>query len=159
MTDTGGKGTPKTGAQRRRPDPGTLRAVRPDVLIAAVLCLAVAGGLAIESRREHRLQRANDAGLARNTVEAAQLAADAQSGPTRPRALHTEGLAHLAGGRIPRATVALRAAAEAAPFDWRVRRDWAIALLRAGDRRAAQVQISRAYALNPLLQPPPGFGN
>lgn len=132
--------------------------VRLDVAIAAALCIAIAGALAIESGRERTLQQANDAGLVGDFTSAARLASEAGSGPTRARALHVEGLALLAAARTPDAVTTLRAATEASPRNWRVRRDWAVALLRSGNQRAARVQISRAYALNPLLTPPDGFG-
>jgi Flp pilus assembly protein TadD len=131
--------------------------MRPDLLVAAVVCLAIATGLAFEAQRERTLQRANDAGLRSDHGEAVRLARDAAKGPTRARALHTVALASLAGGEPAAALSAFRSAAEAAPRNWKVRRDWAIALLRSGDRRAAQVQYSRALALNPLLQAPDGF--
>lgn len=64
----------------------------------------------------------------------------------------------LAGlGQLYPALKAYKKAAERAPSDWELRRDWAQLLLRVGQRRSAGIQMGRALALNPRLRIPEGF--
>ncbi|MEX2253358.1 MAG: hypothetical protein WD649_04335 [Thermoleophilaceae bacterium] len=65
--------------------------------------------------------------------------------------------AYRASGRRAEALAAFALAADRDPRNWLVRRDWAVELRAAGERRKAARQMSIALGLNPRLQLPAGF--
>lgn len=137
--------------------PAILRHPRVLPSVAAVASLAGAAVLAGGWRDERHLERANAAGRAGDYERAIVEAERVRHDPARARALVTDGYARLALGDARAAARSFGAAAEAAPNDWEVRRAWAMALLRAGNRAAAARQLARASALNPGLALPPTF--
>jgi Flp pilus assembly protein TadD len=69
----------------------------------------------------------------------------------------TQAYAELAAGDVPAALDQFRAAAHRDPRNFAIHRDWAVALLRAGERERARRRMAKALALNPRLILPPGF--
>ena len=67
------------------------------------------------------------------------------------------GYAHLNRGELRPARAALRAAVLRDPNNWVLQRDYAIVLLRLGERQAARERMGRAQALNPRIVLPTGF--
>lgn len=126
-------------------------------LLAALACLAGAGWMWVQRTDEVRLSDARDLLAQHRDPEAVAKAASVAHDPARFEALHTRALALARQNRFGSAASTFRAAAQLEPSDWTLRRDWALTLLRLGDRAAAQAQMSRALALNPRMQLPRGF--
>jgi Flp pilus assembly protein TadD len=108
-------------------------------------------------RDERRLEDANDAALSGDYRGAAAEAATITRAPTRVHALTVRANALLALGRAAAAVRTFQRAANDAPNDAQIRRGWAVALLRAGRRAAAEHQLARAVALDPGIVLPAGF--
>ena len=132
-----------------------MTAVRLSFLPLALVCAALGTYLAVNSREEARLERASahlTAGRhARALAELDGLDADAG------RAARLRGSAYFGSGRLRPAVAALREAARRDPNNWLVQRDYAIVLLRFGDRRRARERMRIARTLNPRMPLPAGF--
>ncbi len=129
----------------------------PVVLLVALAAIVAALYLADAAQDAQRVERAE-----RLIVDGRPAAAldeiDGVTGrPAGARALSLRAAELSDGGDIVAALDAYRRAAERAPDDWAVRRDWAVLLLSVGQRGGAQAQMDRALALNPRLELPPGF--
>jgi Flp pilus assembly protein TadD len=126
-------------------------------LLAAGACLLTAGWLGLHARDESRLRTANELGLRGDTAGAIAQARRIHRAPAAGRALLVEAYAEAARGRPARSAALFAQAARRAPRDWTVQRDWARALLAAGDRAGAASRMAVAVALNPRLRVPSGF--
>jgi Flp pilus assembly protein TadD len=119
--------------------------------ITAALCAATAGWLAYHERDEDRIRDANELGLSGRYDEAITTARPVTHAPSGGRAALVQAYAHEALGHHRLAIKAFEQAARRDPDNWQIRRDWARALLRSGDRRGALRQYARARRLNPAL--------
>jgi Flp pilus assembly protein TadD len=122
----------------------------------ALVCAVLGISLLAAGRDESRLQRAGD-DLRAGRSAAALGEVDGLGGDAGARAEATRGYAHLGLGELDAARSALRAAVRRDPNNWVLQRDYAILLLRVGDRRAARERMGRARALNPRMALPSGF--
>jgi Flp pilus assembly protein TadD len=120
----------------------------------AVACALVSAYLATSARDEAAIRTAADAGRAGDYRSAAR---EASRVPSSAVAARVEAAALFGLGRAGAADAAFARAAALAPADWRLRRDWALARLAAGDRPGAAAQMRAALAHNPRLKLPPGF--
>jgi Flp pilus assembly protein TadD len=129
--------------------------LRLSFLAIALGCAVLGVYLAVESRSEARLERASaDVAAGRTQAALHELTGvDDADG----RAARLRGAAYLAAGRLGPALANLRAAARRDPNNWLAQRDYAIVLLRTGDRARAQRRMRAALALNPRMPLPPGF--
>jgi Flp pilus assembly protein TadD len=123
----------------------------------AMGCLLVGAYMAINARQEARVREANELGLKGRYAEAVAKSKDVSSRPALTRALIVRGVAALALTRPAEAGSAFAHAVRNDPNNWELRKDYAIALARLGERRRAQAQMARALALNPRLALPRGF--
>lgn len=131
-------------------------ATRLSFVAVALVCATLGVHLALQSRGEARLSRANaDLTAGRNAEVLAEL--KGLEGEAGRRAETLRGYAYLAGGRLGPARRALQAAVRRDPNNWVLQRDYALVLLRLGDRSKARARMSRAKALNPRMPLPPGF--
>jgi len=131
-------------------------ATRLSFVAVALVCAAFGVFLAVSGRGEARLSRANaDVIAGRNAEALAEL--DGLDGEIDRRAETVRGYAYLASGRPGPARKALQAAVRRDPNNWVLQRDYALVLLRLGDRAKARARMSRAKALNPRMPLPPGF--
>ena len=122
----------------------------------ALVCAVLGVYLAVSSAGEARLGRANADVLSDRDAEAlAEL--DGLGGEAGRRAAALRGYAYLGTGQLRRARAAFQDAARRDPNNWVLQRDYAIALLRGGERAKAQARMRRARALNPRMPLPPGF--
>ena len=137
----------------------TLAAVNASRLVpvaVAVVCAVLGVYLAMSSRGEARLHRADAHVLAgRNTAALAKL--KGLDGEYERRAWVLRGYAYFGTGRLERARVELQKAVRRDPNNWVLQRDYAIVLLRLGERPKARARMRRAVALNPRMLLPPGF--
>jgi len=131
-------------------------AARLPTIALALVCAALGFYLAVAGGVEAHLGRANADLLAGRDAEAlAEL--DGLEGESARRAAALRGRAHLGLGQLRRARRALQQAARRDPNNWALQRDYAIVLLRLGQRAKAKARMRRARALNPLMVLPPGF--
>jgi Flp pilus assembly protein TadD len=131
-------------------------AARLPFIAVALACAVLGVWLAGASGDEARLQRAGDDVAAGRSAEAlAEL--DGLDGDAADRAAAVRGYAQLGAGRLKRARSDLRAAVQRDPNNWLLQRDYAVVLLRVGERARARARMSRALALNPRMALPPGF--
>lgn len=131
-------------------------AARLPFVAVAVVCAVLGVYLAVSSAGEARLGRASADVLADRDAEAlAEL--DGLGGEARRRAAALRGYAYLGTGQPGRARAAFQDAVQREPNNWVLQRDYAIALLRVGEREKAQARMRRARALNPRMLLPPGF--
>lgn len=126
-------------------------------LLLAAGALACGAYLGLRGRDEARLEDANDLAGDRRYADAARLAREADGEGTHARSARLEGYALLAQRRTAAAVAPLRRVLADEPNDWRVRRDLAFALGVLGRRTEARREYERALALNPRMQPLPGF--
>jgi Flp pilus assembly protein TadD len=125
--------------------------------LTAAAALALSGYLLINARDAGRLEEATSALDAHHYTRALERADAVGTRPASAGALAVRARALAALGNPAAALPAFRAAVERTPHDADLRRDWAVLLLRSGQRRAARVQMTRALALNPDLSLPDGF--
>ena len=130
--------------------------VRLSLLALALVCAALGTYLAVSSRVEAKLERASAHVSAGRGAEALTELVSV-GGAAADRAARLRGAAHFAGGRLPLALDAFREAAARDPNNWLVQRDYAIVLLRSGDRVRARERMRTARALNPRMTLPSGF--
>ena len=129
--------------------------VRLSFLAVALVCAALGAFLAVNSRTETHLERA---GAHVSAGRDAQALAELDGvGGEAGRAARLRGAAYFAGGRRQLALAAMREAARHDPSNWLVQRDYAIVLLRSGDRVRARAHMRLARALNPRMALPSGF--
>ncbi len=123
-------------------------AARWVVAAAAVAAIVMVAGPALSERvlADARATAARG-DLDRALVRARDAASFAPQEP-EPRLLEANLLSDL--GRPAEADAAFAAAVARSPHDWETFADWAYALARRGDDRAARVAALRAAALNPL---------
>jgi Flp pilus assembly protein TadD len=126
-------------------------------LLAAGACLLIAGWLALHARDEARLRAANELGLRGDVAGALTKARTVRRAPAAERALLVEAYAEAVRDRPARSAALFARAARRDPRDWTLQRDWARALLAAGDRAGAARRMAVAVALNPRLRVPSGF--
>ena len=131
-------------------------AARLPLLAAALVCAALGAYLALSSGSEATLERATDDVLAGRHADALA-EVDDLDGEADRRADAVRGSAHLGRGALAPARSALRAAVLRDPNNWVLQRDYAIVLLRLGERARARARMSRALALNPRMPLPQGF--
>jgi Flp pilus assembly protein TadD len=133
-----------------------MNATRLPFVAVALVCAALGVYLAISSRGEARLSRANaDLIAGRNADALAEL--DGLGGEAGNRAAALRGYAYRATGRLQQARRELQIAARRDPNNWVLQRDYATVLLRLGERSKARARMSRAKALNPRMPLPKGF--
>jgi len=131
-------------------------AARLPFIAVALACAVLGVWLAAASGDEARLERAGDDVTAgRNAQALAEL--DDLEGDGADRAAALRGYAHLGANRLKRAQAELRAAVQRDPNNWLLQRDYAVVLLRAGERSRAKARMTRALALNPRMALPEGF--
>ena len=125
--------------------------------VALALVSAVLGVyLARSSATEARLGRASaDVRADRHADALAELRG--LGGEAGRRAAPLRGYAHLGLGQVRKARAALRSAVRRDPNNWILQRDYAIVLLRLGERKRAGIRMRSARALNPRMPLPPGF--
>ena len=133
-----------------------MNAPRRHFVAVALVCASLGVYLAISSRGEARLERAHAHVLAGRSAEAlAEL--EGLEGETGRRAAALRGRAYRDSGRLRRARRAFRSAVRHDPNNWVLQREYAVVLLRLGERANAQARMSRAKALNPRMALPRGF--
>jgi len=125
-------------------------------LAISLVCVVLGVHLAASSRGEARLARANAAVLAGNHARALT-ELEGLDGEVGRRASAVRGYAHFGMGQLRRARAELQKAARRDPNNWVMQRDYAIVLLRLGERPKARARMRRAVALNPRMLLPPGF--
>jgi Flp pilus assembly protein TadD len=122
----------------------------------AVVCAALGLYLAVSSRDEARLGRANaDIIAGRNAEALAEL--KGLRGEASNRAAALRGRAYRNSGRLEPARRAFQTAVRRDPNNWVLQREYGEVLLALGERAKARARISRARALNPRMPLPPGF--
>jgi Flp pilus assembly protein TadD len=133
-----------------------MNATRLSFVAVALVCATLGVYMAVSSRGEARLDRANRDLIAGRSADAlAEL--DGLGGEAGSRADALRAYAYLDRGRPGLARRALQAAVRHDPNNWVLERDYAGVLLRLGDRAKARARMSRAKALNPRMALPPGF--
>ena len=133
-----------------------MNATRLPFVAVALVCASLGVYLAVSSRGEARLARANaDLAAGRNADALAEL--EPLDGEIGRRAAALRGYAHRDSGRLQAAREAFQIAARRDPNNWVLQRDYAGVLLRLGERAKARARMSRAKALNPRMPLPPGF--
>lgn len=129
----------------------------PVVVVIAAVAIVAAVYLGAATRDAKHVERAERLVTDGSPDAALGQVAGITGRPAGARALSLRARALTDTGNIVGALDAYRRAAERAPDDWSVRRDWAVLLLSVGQRGGAQAQMNRALALNPRLELPPGF--
>lgn len=133
-----------------------MTAARLPFVALAIVCAVVGVQLAASSADEGRLGRANAAVLAGRDDDAlAEL--DGLDGEAGQRAEKLRAYAYLGKGELLRSRAAFQTAVRRDPNNWVLQRDYAVVLLRTGERARARARISKATALNPRIQLPAGF--
>lgn len=131
-------------------------AARLSFVAVALVCGVFGIYLAVSSRDEAALQRAqSDLVADRNADALAELAG--LGGETAGRAAALRGYAYRDMGRLQAARRAFQTAVRRDPNNWVLQREYAVVLLRLGERAKAQARMSRAKALNPRMPLPSGF--
>jgi len=134
----------------------TVNAQRFPFVALALVCAVLGIYLAVSSRGEARLAEANiDLLAGRNTEALAELAG--LEGEAGARAETLRGYAYRNSGRLQHARKAFQIAARRDPNNWVLQREYAVVLLRLGERAKARARMSRARALNPRAPLPRGF--
>ena len=122
----------------------------------ALVCAVLGVYLAVSSRNEVRLGQARaDVAAGRDAQALAEL--EGLGGESARRAASLRGTVYLRRGRLARARVEFEAATRRDPNNWVLQRDYAIVLLRGGERQEARERMQRARALNPRMPLPRGF--
>jgi len=133
-----------------------MTAARLPFVALAIVCAVVGIHLATTSAGEGQLSRANAAMLAgRDDAALAEL--DGLKGEAAQRAAKVRAYAYLGKGELLRSRAAFQTAVRRDPNNWVLQRDYAVVLLRTGERARARARISKAKALNPRIQLPVGF--
>lgn len=133
-----------------------MNATRLPFVAVALVCASLGVYLAVSSRGEARLARANaDLAAGRNADALAEL--ERLDGEIGRRAAALRGYAYRDSGRLQAARKAFQIAVRRDPNNWVLQRDYAGVLLRLGERARARARMSRAKALNPRMPLPPGF--
>ena len=133
-----------------------MNATRFSFVAVALVCASLGINLAISSREEARLSRAHaDVLEGRNADALDELAG--LNGEIRLRAAALRGRAYRNSGRLQRARREFQIAVRRDPYNWVLQREYAVVLLRLGERAKARARMSRAKALNPRMLLPPGF--
>ena len=131
-------------------------AARLRFVLIGLVCVVLGAYLAVSSRGEASLARANAALAAGNHAEALS-ELEGLEGEYAARASAVRGYAYFGLGQLRRARVALQKAARRDPNNWFLQRDYGIVLLRLGERPKARARMRRALALNPRMPLPSGF--
>jgi Flp pilus assembly protein TadD len=134
-----------------------MRSHRLAATAAALACLLTAGYLALQSRDEAKVRRANELGADNRLAEAIHEARRVSRAPAKLRALIVEAKAATLLGQFDVADDALTQALDRDPANWRLHSDRAVVLLSEGKRDPARREMSRALGLNPKLKLPAGF--
>ncbi len=122
----------------------------------AIVCAVLGIHLALTSADEARLDRANAAALAgRHDAALAEL--DGLAGAAATRAEKLRAYAYLDTGQLRRSRDSFQSAVRRDPNNWVLQRDYAVVLLRSGERTRARARIRKARALNPRMVLPAGF--
>lgn len=132
-------------------------AARVKAVMVAAPCLLGAAYLGLDAQEAARVSDADelvDAGAPREALDEAR-AVERRPSLLRARLVEARALAEL--GRYGAAVRAYERAAALSPRDWTIRRDWAVALARTGDRDGARREIGNALVLNPRMELPPDF--
>lgn len=125
-------------------------------VIVAVVCASLGLYLAVSSRDEASLGRANaDVIAGRNADALTEL--QSLDGEAADRAAALRGRAYRNSGRLEPARSAFQIAVRRDPNNWVLQREYGEVLLALGERAKARARISRARALNPRMPLPPGF--
>ena len=133
-----------------------MNATRLSFVAVALVCASLGVYLAISSRGEARLGRANaDLVAGRHADALAELRG--LGGEAGQRAAATRARAHRGLGRLEPARRAFQTAVRRDPNNWLLQREYGTILLALGERAKARARISRAKALNPRMPLPPGF--
>jgi len=133
-----------------------MNASRISFVTVALVCASLGIYLAVSSRGETRLERANAHLLAgRNAETLDEL--EGLKGETGLRAAALRGRAYRNGGRLEQARREFQTAVRRDPNNWVLQREYAEVLLRLGERAKARARMSKAKALNPRMALPPGF--
>lgn len=133
-------------------------AARLPFLLVALVCAGLGVHLAVTSRSEAALQRAQ-ADLLGGREAAALDELEGLDGEAGRRAAALRGYAHRAAGRLEPARRAFQSAARRDPNNWVLQREYARVLLALGERAKARARMSRATALNPRMVLPAGFAD
>ena len=129
---------------------------RLPLILLAVLCAVFGILLAVSSRGEAALERAQTA-LAAGREDEAIRELDGLGGETGQRAAAVRGYAYRSRGRLQSARKAFQLAVRRDPNNWVLQREYAQVLLALGQRARARARMSKARALNPRMPLPPGF--
>jgi Flp pilus assembly protein TadD len=133
-----------------------MNATRLPIVAVALVCALLGAYLAISSRSEERLDRANGHVIAGREAEAlAEL--EELEGEAVLRGAALRGRAYRNSGRLEAARKEFQKAARRDPNNWVLQREYADVLLALGQRTKARARMSRAKALNPRMALPPGF--
>jgi len=133
-----------------------MNATRLSFVAVALVCASLGVHLAMSSREEARLSRANADLLAgRNAEVLGEL--QGLEGEAGLRAQSLRGRAYRNSGRLEQARRAFQTAVRRDPNNWVLQREYAGVLLALGERSKARSRMSRAKALNPRMVLPPGF--
>lgn len=119
-----------------------------------VVCAVLALWLGLGARDQRAVRDAADLALAGDPTGAAARAAGVDGRPAALRARIVQARALFFAADLDAASAAYRDAAELAPNDWTVRREWALTEARRGATGAARRQLARALALNPRMDVP-----
>lgn len=133
-----------------------MNATRLPFVAVAVVCASLGLYLAVTSRDEARLGRANaDVIAGRNADALAEL--EGLDGEAGDRAAALRGRAYRNSNRLEPARRAFQTAVRRDPNNWVLQREYGEVLLALGERAKARARISRARALNPRMPLPAGF--
>jgi tetratricopeptide (TPR) repeat protein len=130
---------------------------RAAIVVAAVVCGLTAIYLGINAHDATLVKRANEQGLHHRYAQALDTAARVKHPPADARALLVTAYALRDQGRLPAASAAFSRAANRDPNNYEIHFNWALLLLRLGERSAAGREMGRAVELNPRLVPPLPF--
>jgi Flp pilus assembly protein TadD len=135
-----------------------MNTTRLPFIALALVCASLGVYLAVSSRGEARLGRANaDLVAGRHADALAELAG--LGGETGRRAAALRGYAYRESGQLPRARRAFQIAVRRDPNNWVLQRDYAGVLLALGERAKARARMTKARALNPRIVLPRGFAD
>jgi Flp pilus assembly protein TadD len=148
---------PRTASDIHERSSRPLASQRRAAVAGTVLCLAVAGYLAVHHRDQVHLRAANELGLQGRYAQAQAEAQRVTRAPAQAQALLIQAYAAQALDRHRQAVALFSRAAEREPRNWSLHRDWAISLQALGQRREARERMAIASTLNPLMPAPPGF--
>lgn len=122
-------------------------------MLAGVACLLGAAYLGVNAHQASIVSEADELSAAGHADQAITKARQASNFPAAGRADLVEAYALAQLGDYEASARAYERAAQREPSNWVIRRDWAIALERAGEGARSREQLNRAMALNPLMDP------